>query len=245
MFLIIYWGLSMNETTNIGAESRSVVDARELHAALEVGGDFATWVRGRIEEYGFVEGEDYSLALGDGSDGPTSKPGIEYLLTTDMAKELVMLENNLRGRQVRKHSSDTEKELLAGMSRPVEFPALPRYTVDELRESQLRAFKDLKPMFDHYLASNSWERALRREYLFAWMAYLGVDANHPLHEAVSADDAERSMKEMKKVGRAAWLRALPVPASPPSDRVDAPLYLGKATMKGPIWAPRPDLRGVV
>lgn len=121
-------------------------------------------------------------------------------------------------------------------------PALPRYTVDELREGQLRAYKDMKPMFDRYLTSNSWERAHRREYLFAWMAYLGIDENHPLHVAMSANDAELSMKEMKKVGWAARHRALPVPASLPSDRVDAPLYLGKAKMKELIWATRPDLR---
>lgn len=230
------------ETAEIGAESRSVVDARELHAALEVGRDFSNWIRGRIEEYGFVEGEDYSPVLGNRSDGLPGKPRIEYLLTTDMAKELAMLENNPRGRQVRKYFIDTEKKLLAELSRPVEPPALPRHAVDELREGQLRAYKDMKPMFDRYLTSNSWERAHRREYLFAWMAYLGIDESHPLHVAMSADDTELSMKEMKRVGWAARVRALPVPASLPTDRADAPLYVGKAKMKELISATRPDLR---
>ena len=37
------------------------VNARELHATLEVGKDFSTWIKGRIEQYGFVEGEDFVI----------------------------------------------------------------------------------------------------------------------------------------------------------------------------------------
>ena len=37
------------------------VDARELHAALDVRRDFSTWIKGRIEQYGFVEGEDFVI----------------------------------------------------------------------------------------------------------------------------------------------------------------------------------------
>ena len=37
------------------------VNARELHGALEVGKDFSTWIKGRIEQYGFVEGEDFVI----------------------------------------------------------------------------------------------------------------------------------------------------------------------------------------
>ena len=39
------------------------VNARELHQFLEVGKDFSTWIKNRIEQYGFVEDVDYLLAI--------------------------------------------------------------------------------------------------------------------------------------------------------------------------------------
>ena len=38
------------------------VNARDLHGALEVGKDFSTWIKGRIDQYGFIEGEDFMIA---------------------------------------------------------------------------------------------------------------------------------------------------------------------------------------
>lgn len=165
-----------------------------------------------------------------------------YAMTKDGCTMLVFGYTGEKAMEFKEKYIAAFNEMEKKLSEP---PALPRYTVDELREGQLRAYKDMKPMFDRYLTSNPWERALRREYLFAWMAYLGIDENHPPHVAMSANDAKLSMKEMKKVGRAARLRALPVPASLPSDRVDAPLYLGKAEMKELIRATRPDLREAI
>ena len=40
-------------------DQQLLCNARDLHAFLEVGRDFSNWIRGRIEQYGFVEGEDY------------------------------------------------------------------------------------------------------------------------------------------------------------------------------------------
>mgnify|MGYP003591331762 CR=1 FL=1 len=40
------------------------VNARDLHGALDVRRDFSTWIKGRIEQYGFVEGEDFMIAKG-------------------------------------------------------------------------------------------------------------------------------------------------------------------------------------
>ena len=86
-------------------------DARELHGALAVGRDFSNWVRGRIEQYGFVEGEDYTQQrVFDSPDLANQKRGrggdrrsVEYQLSLDMAKELAMLENNDMGKKVRRY----------------------------------------------------------------------------------------------------------------------------------------------
>jgi anti-repressor protein len=44
---------------------QQLCDARDLHSFLAVGRDFSNWIKGRIEQYGFVEGEDYSPVLGN------------------------------------------------------------------------------------------------------------------------------------------------------------------------------------
>ena len=43
----------------IGGVNQLVCDARSLHKSLNIGKDFTTWIKGRIEEYGFIEGLDY------------------------------------------------------------------------------------------------------------------------------------------------------------------------------------------
>lgn len=44
---------------NIGGETQQAVNARDLHSFLEVGKDFSTWIKDRIEKYGFVEDVDF------------------------------------------------------------------------------------------------------------------------------------------------------------------------------------------
>ena len=97
------------------AESRQVVNARELHAFLGVGKDFSNWIKDRIEKYGFEDGTDYALIdspnlanqTGRGGDRKTK----DYLLTIDTAKEIAMAENSDRGRQVRKYFIACERKL--------------------------------------------------------------------------------------------------------------------------------------
>jgi len=84
-----------------------VVNARELHEFLGVGKDFSTWVKDRIEKYGFEEDSDYALFdspnLGNQTGRGGDRKSKDYLLTLDCAKEISMAENSERGRQVRKY----------------------------------------------------------------------------------------------------------------------------------------------
>ena len=108
----------MNSTTQlipvfngeIDGRAQQLCDARDLHSFLAVGRDFSTWIKERIEQYGFVEGEDYSPVLGNRSDGLPGKPRTEYHLTLDTAKELAMVENNDQGRQVRRYFIAMERQ---------------------------------------------------------------------------------------------------------------------------------------
>lgn len=105
----------------------NTVSAKNLHIALGVGNDFSTWIKLRIDEYGFVLGHDYVVF--DSSDfrnkrldfeqsGGTwkSKRGgdrrsKDYLLSLDMAKEVAMVERNELGRAVRRYLIHCEEEL--------------------------------------------------------------------------------------------------------------------------------------
>ncbi len=87
-----------------------VVNARELHEFLQVGRDFSNWIKDRINKYGFIENQDYiSFAeIGEREIGATKK--IEYILKLDTAKELAMVENNVRGSQIRRYFIAVEKK---------------------------------------------------------------------------------------------------------------------------------------
>lgn len=87
-------------------EQAQLVDARTLHAFLEVGKRFATWITDRIDRYGFSEGEDFFPKRGKTSNG---RPATEYHITLDMAKELSMVERNDKGRQARRYFIECEK----------------------------------------------------------------------------------------------------------------------------------------
>ena len=51
------------------------VSARDLHAFLGVKRDFTSWIKGRIKQYGFVEGVDYLLT----KTGEQLPSGTKYL----------------------------------------------------------------------------------------------------------------------------------------------------------------------
>ena len=90
------------------------MDARTLHEALGVGRDFSNWIKDRIEKYSFVEGRDYELIVakfGDYSGGPGNPNFVskDYLLTLTTAKEIAMVENNERGREIRQYLIKVEE----------------------------------------------------------------------------------------------------------------------------------------
>ena len=98
----------------IGDGAIQTVNARELHAFLEVGRDFSNWIRNRIEQYGFEESQDFvaqevlsspNLA----SSKSRSQKTVEYHISIDMAKELSMVERNEKGRQARQYFIECER----------------------------------------------------------------------------------------------------------------------------------------
>jgi len=99
---------------------KDVVSARLLHQFLEVGTEFAKWFTRRVEEYGFVEGADFSSSLAESTGGRQAQ---EFAITLDMAKELSMVERTEKGQQARRYFIDCEKQLRGLAEAPR--PALP------------------------------------------------------------------------------------------------------------------------
>ena len=53
----------MNQLIKITEENgQRAISARELHLFLVVGRDFSNWIKGQIEEYGFIENQDLFFA---------------------------------------------------------------------------------------------------------------------------------------------------------------------------------------
>lgn len=98
-------------------------NARDLHEFLNVGRDFATWVKDRIKQYKFIEGEDYLLTKSGEQvphqGGVREVEKIDYHLTVDMAKELSMIENNAKGREVRRYFIAVEKKTRYFVQQPL------------------------------------------------------------------------------------------------------------------------------
>ncbi|EBS0796775.1 phage antirepressor Ant [Salmonella enterica] len=94
----------------INNEPTLLCNARELHAFLEVGKRFASWITERIEQYGFLINQDY-IAISQNREIGHGRGKIDYHLTLDTAKELAMVERNEKGRQIRRYFIECEKQL--------------------------------------------------------------------------------------------------------------------------------------
>ncbi len=93
----------------IDGQGITTVSARELHEFLEVGRDFSTWIKGRVEEYKFKENQDFIVFPQIGENPNGGRPQLEYALTLDMAKELCMVEKNEKGREARLYFIECER----------------------------------------------------------------------------------------------------------------------------------------
>lgn len=132
--LIVNELLPIYKTTDTGEK---VVDGRELHGFLQSKQDFSDWIKARVEKYGFVLGDDFSISLGKSSGG---RPSNEYILKLDIAKEIAMVENNEQGRAARKYFIEVEKRY--NQQSNVDFRQVP--TVASISPN-------LQAAVDHYL----------------------------------------------------------------------------------------------
>lgn len=98
-------------SSEINGIEMQTVNARELWYFLESKQQFADWIKDRIEKFGFEEGTDFKTGISENYEKPQGgRPSKEYTVSLDMAKELAMVENNEKGRQIRKYFIEVEKQ---------------------------------------------------------------------------------------------------------------------------------------
>jgi anti-repressor protein len=113
--------IKIHENTGKNDLGEKIVDARDLYIALGVKTRFADWIKYRINEYGFIEGTDF-VSFSEISEKPQGgRPSSIYAITIDMAKELAMIENNEKGRAVRKYFIAVEKAARKQIAVPATF----------------------------------------------------------------------------------------------------------------------------
>ncbi|MDR2813772.1 MAG: antA/AntB antirepressor family protein [Prevotellaceae bacterium] len=114
---------------------QKAVSARLLHAFLESKQDFSTWIKNRIEKYGFIENQDFEVFHKLMENPSGGRPLTEYALTINAAKELAMVEGNERGKQARQYFIGCEQKLKEA-SRPLSTLDLLELTIKGMRENQ-------------------------------------------------------------------------------------------------------------
>ena len=100
------------ESRELSGETVQTVNARDLWEFVESKRDFSTWIKFRIEQYGLVEGIDFIAPQKNGAQESKSygQDRIDYHLTIETGKELAMVENNDKGRQVRRYFIECERK---------------------------------------------------------------------------------------------------------------------------------------
>lgn len=181
---------------NIGVETVQTVNARDLHAFLEVGKDFSTWIKDRINQYGFIEGRDFIEVVAEAGKNlaPQTRGAKrgghnarEYHISLDMAKELSMVERNEKGKQARQYFIEMERRAKAG---PVALLTGPQLMAAALIEAdatmraqaiQIEAMRDDVEALDRIAKAdgslNITEAAknlgIRPKDLFDWLSHNG------------------------------------------------------------------------
>ena len=89
-----------------------VVNARHLHAFLEIGKDFSSWVKVQIQRCDLVENQDYQVFTQKGENLLGGRPSVEYALSIEAAKEIAMMSQTPKGKMARRYFIECERRLM-------------------------------------------------------------------------------------------------------------------------------------
>ena len=104
--------ITISQTMINNTEVNSV-NARDLHEVLESDTKFSDWIKRRLDETDAILNADYIIVSQKRETiteyGKKASIITEYILTTDIAKEIAMMERNEKGKQVRRYFIEVEK----------------------------------------------------------------------------------------------------------------------------------------
>ena len=104
--------ITISQTMINNTEVNSV-NARDLHEVLESDTKFSDWIKRRLDETDAILNADYIIVSQKRETiteyGKKASVITEYILTTDIAKEIAMMERNEKGKQVRRYFIEVEK----------------------------------------------------------------------------------------------------------------------------------------
>ena len=95
----------------LNSQTVRTIEARELHAFLEVKTRFNDWIARRTEEYGFSQDIDFAILKNEYNEINS------FHISIDMAKELAMVEKTSKGRYARRYFIECERRLHAKRKR--------------------------------------------------------------------------------------------------------------------------------
>lgn len=113
----------MELITSFEFQDKKLISARALHTFLGNKKQYMEWIKHRITKYGLIENQDYIILVNELGTGLHQKVQvninelrkgtytIEYGLTLEAAKELSMVEGNLKGKKARLYFIECEKKL--------------------------------------------------------------------------------------------------------------------------------------
>ncbi len=101
------------QRAQLGESEVNAVSGRDLHAFLEVGKEFANWIKDQIEAFGFVDGSDFEVIAESGKNPLGGRPTKEYMISISMAKELAMVQRTAKGKQARLYFIECERRAMA------------------------------------------------------------------------------------------------------------------------------------
>jgi phage anti-repressor protein len=101
----------------IGQAIVQTVNARDLHARLNIRGDFSSWIKAQLADM-FTAGEDYGVFLKQNENPSAGRPLTEYALTLRCAQHIALMSRTPAGKAMRDYLLDLEQKLLEA-PRPV------------------------------------------------------------------------------------------------------------------------------
>ena len=100
----------------INNESIQTVSARDLHVELHVKQDFSDWIKVQIGRADLVADVDYiTLLKKRGPELRGLQGKVEYFVTLDAGKNIAMMSNSKKGKEVRAYFISCEKQLKSAL----------------------------------------------------------------------------------------------------------------------------------